>query len=249
MKVLAIIQARMSSERLPQKVLKEINGKPMLMHIIDRIKRSKYIDEIVVATTTQAMDDMIEEALCNYGVGLYRGNIYNVLDRFYQCAKKYGAQYIVRLTADNPLIDVDLIDKGISQLVMDGNNYDYVALKEGYPLGLGVEVFTFGALKECYENATQSYEKEHVTPYIYCHEDRFNIKYISNKDDYSELRLTCDTPEDFELIKNIYSYFGEKKYFSMSEIVEYIKRHPELMNINKEIRQKNFKQSDVRGWK
>lgn len=155
----AILQARMGSLRLPGKVLKEICGQPILWHIIERVKQAKKIDEIIVATTEEKEDDPIEDYVKSMGIRCFRGSAENVLDRFFHAAVFYHAEIIVRLTADNPLVDPQILDQLI--YYFDGCGFSY-ASTSGYPLGLGAEVFSFGALDEAYVKANKAYEKEHV---------------------------------------------------------------------------------------
>lgn len=245
MNILAIIQARMNSERLPNKVLKPLNGKTMLEQIIERVKKSTYINQIVVATTTQKEDKVIGNILKDYDITVYYGNIYNVLDRFYQVAKQEQADIIVRLTADNPFIDSTLIDEAI-QMILEHSKIEYIRSK-GYPLGMNIEVFTFKALETSFEKATLSYEKEHVTPYIYGHPEQFTIKELFNNENLEYIRLTCDTEEDYMVIKTIYNDLKDSPNLKREAFFNYLKNNPQLMQVNAHIKQKELKEIDKRG--
>ena len=174
--VVAIIQARMGSSRLPGKVLAEIYGQPLLGILISRVKSSKFIDQIVVATTTERTDDILCDWLTGEGVAYFRGSERDVLDRFWQCAKLYRADVIVRVTADDPLKDSGIIDEALGML-MGSETVDYVSntLNPTYPEGLDVEVFRFSSLEKANSEATLESEREHVTPYIWKNRVKFKI--------------------------------------------------------------------------
>ncbi|UOQ48298.1 glycosyltransferase family protein [Gracilibacillus caseinilyticus] len=244
MKIVAIIQARMGSSRLPGKVLKKIKQKTILSHVLNRIAQSKNIDCIVVATTTQKIDDQIVSEVNKHGFNVYRGSEDNVLDRFYQTAVAYSADVIIRITSDCPLIDPEIIDKMVHFYIK--NNYSLVTnagsemSKRTFPRGLDVEIFSMDVLKKAFHQAKLSYQKEHVTPFIY--EKNNNIYYYTNKENLSQHRWTLDTEEDFQLIKKIYNemYSGEHNFY-MGDIVQLFNRNPELFNINAHIEQKKVK--------
>lgn len=238
MKIVAIIQARMESTRLPGKVLKEICGKPVLWHIVNRVSKSKYLEQIIIATSTNEADDAIEEFARENAIDVYRGSQLNVLERFYQCAVQYDADIIVRLTGDNTLIDSHIIDLGIDCFVKEADN-DYMSYREGLPLGMVVEIFSFQALKTAYEEATDAECLEHVTPYIYKN-DKFHVKKVSGMgEDYSHLRWTLDTVQDYKLITKIYEtlYREDDNIFYFEDIIEQYKHHKEWIKINESIGQ------------
>ncbi len=237
-KTVVIIQARMSSTRLPGKVLKEIVGKPMLWHIIARVQQSTQIDEIVIATTNNKEDDELQKFLVSTGVPFFRGSEDNVLERYYLAAKKYGATTIVRLTGDNPLVDPIIIDDTIK--FFHNNSFRYVSSEERtLPLGLGCEVFSFELLEEAYINASEGYEKEHVTPYMYFKQDSIGYYSINWNKELLNYRLTVDTIEDFECIGEIYRqlYHGNHDFY-LKDIINFIDAHPEITLINAAIKQK-----------
>lgn len=244
MKVTAIIQARMGSTRLPGKVMKELFGKTVLQHVVDRVSQSKFIDDIVIATTILNRDDEIIEEAKKCGVQHFRGSEDDVLSRYYYAAKENKSDIVVRITSDCPLIDPNIIDKIIG--FYKNEKYDIVTnagsyLKQRtYPRGLDTEVFSFGMLEQAFNYANEKYQREHVTPYIY--ENSNEIYYYKNKADYSNYRWTLDTSEDFELISKIYEYFynGEHDFY-LDNIVELFNQKPEFSRINEHIEQKKIK--------
>lgn len=242
MKIVAIIQARMGSSRLSGKVMKDLYGKPVLSHVITRVKQCKEIDEVVVATTTSAVDDVLIEH--DFGVSVYRGSEDNVLSRYYETAKAVGADVVIRITSDCPLIDPNIIDKMLG--IYKQGNYKVVTNATSnledrtFPRGLDAEIFSFEYLEEAYNNATEQYQKEHVTPYLY--ENTDNVYIYKNDVDYSNYRLTLDTDEDFVLIHKIYGalYCGEHDFY-LKEIVEVMEDNPDWVKINEHIEQKKTK--------
>lgn len=243
MKTVAIIQARMGSTRLPGKVLMKLQDKSVLEHVIERVKQAKLIDEIVVATTTLSEDDVLYEAAMRYGVHVYRGSSDNVLSRYYEAAKQAEAHVIVRITSDCPLIDPIIMDEVIE--FYNNNRYNIVTnagniLKERtYPRGMDVEVFSMESLEIANNNAEKVHQFEHVTPYIY--EILQNTFYFSNKDDYSQYRLTLDTPEDLLLLTHVYDQLYNKNHdFYLNEIIKLLKSKPELNELNGHIEQKKI---------
>ncbi len=232
--ILAILQARTSSSRLPGKVLKPILGKAMLAHQIERVLRSRLMDKLVVATSLDQSDDPVEQLCREQGTDCFRGSLDNVLDRYYQCAVNYNPETIVRLTGDCPLADPVVID-GTIQYFLD-NSLDYVTnggAKPTFPDGLDVEVFTFEALKSAWKYATLPSEKEHVTPYISRQPELFKIGIYKNKTDLSGLRWTVDEPSDFEFVTRVYEelYPGNAE-FTTQDILNLLERRPELSLIN-----------------
>lgn len=244
-KIVAIIQARMGSTRLPGKVLKDICGKPMLWYVIERVKRAKLINEIVVATTTNVEDDEIIKIAEQCGVKTFRGSKDDVLDRYYQAAKEFEADIIVRITADCPLIDSEIIDKTV-EFFLKGD-FDYVSntVKPTFPDGLDVEVFSFGALKEAWENATKLSEREHVTPYIRRNPEKFKIGSFEAEHDLSHLRWTVDREEDLRFVREVYKRIG-KEIFHMQDVLELLRKHPELAEINRGIKRNEGYEKSLR---
>jgi spore coat polysaccharide biosynthesis protein SpsF len=225
--ILAVLQARMSSSRLPGKVLKPLLGRPMLARQIERVKRSALIDRMLVATSSAGDDAAIEQLCAELSVGCYRGSLDDVLDRFYRAAQASNPAYIVRLTGDCPLADPELIDAVIRYCVDGG--YDYVsnALQPTFPDGLDTEVLRFACLEEAWREARLPSEREHVTPFIYNRPERFRIGSYTNQVDYSHLRWTVDEPEDFSLVEKIYTaLYPVNPRFSSEDILAFIGRNP-----------------------
>ncbi|OIQ04886.1 MAG: acylneuraminate cytidylyltransferase [Candidatus Altarchaeum sp. CG12_big_fil_rev_8_21_14_0_65_33_22] len=234
-KIVAIIQARMGSTRLHGKVLKDVSGKPLLWHVINRVKKSKLIDQIVLATTNKKEDLKLIEIASETGIESYAGSEEDVLNRYFQAATKYKADIIVRITSDCPLIDPRIIDEVIKHFLRD--NFDYVTntIRYPYPDGLDVEVFSYDSLKKAWFEAEIPSEREHVTPYIRNHIELFKIEnhendeYISNMN----LRWTVDEERDLEFVREIYkSLYKEGEMFYMEDVLELLKKNPELIEIN-----------------
>jgi len=238
-----IIQARMGSTRLSGKVMIEMSGKTILHHVIERVRQSEQVDEIVIATTTLKQDDVIVDEAVKCGVKVFRGDENNVLNRYYYAAKEYNIEVVVRVTSDCPLIDPHVMDNIIT-CYLDGN-YEIVTnassdlSQRTYPRGLDVEVFSFSVLKNAFDHADKTYQREHVTPYIY--ENSKNIRYYKNDIDYSKFRWTLDTEEDLELIARVYKrlYKGKHDFF-LAEIVDLFNRDPALYHINEHVEQKKL---------
>ena len=245
MKVVCLVQARVGSTRLPGKILKEICGKTILHHEIDRLKKCKEIDEIVIATTDKEDDDKIVNEAKKLSVKYFRGSENDVLSRFYYSAKENNADIIVRVTSDCPCIDFEILDK---MLIYFKEKYkekqvDYLSntIKRTYPRGYDIEIFTFSALEKSYINAEKEYEREHVTPYIYDKTNNFLKLSFENKEDYSEYRVTLDTIEDFIVIKNIFeNLYYKNPYFKLNDVVQYLNDNLHIVDINKHIEQKKL---------
>ncbi|MCS6131034.1 acylneuraminate cytidylyltransferase [Clostridium botulinum] len=244
MKVVCIVQARMGSTRLPGKILKNICGKTILEHDIDRLKRVKNIDKIVIATTTLERDNAVVEEAKRLGVTYFRGSEEDVLSRYYYAAKENNADVIVRVTSDCPLIDSEITDKTIHFYLENCDKYDYVSnsLKRTYPRGLDTEVFSYKILTKTFSEATYKKDREHVTAYIWGNPNIFNLGCYENNIDYSHLRWTLDTSEDLELINRIYHYLYNDKSnnFNMNDILKLYEKYPELRKINIDIKQKEL---------
>ncbi len=229
-----IIQARMGSSRLPGKALmKSDSGKPLLYYVINQLRYCSKVKNLVIATTTNQEDDEIEKFANNNSVNIFRGKEKDVLDRYFQCAKKYSFSTIVRITADCPLIDPQIVDKVIEQFFSE--NYDFATntLTRTFPIGTDVEVFSFSALNRAWENTQLPSEREHVTPYLR-KEENFKIINVENDKNISNLRLTVDRIEDFELIKQILNNISINP-IHLEDVLELFSRKPELIEINKHI--------------
>lgn len=232
-RVIAIIQTRMGSMRFPGKSIAEISGKPLLLHIIDRIKASKTIDTIVIATTHLLEDDVLEKLATENHIACYRGSTDDVLDRFYQAAKKFKADVIVRITADDPFKDPYILDLCVIYL-LEHSGLDYVSntMKPTYPEGLDIEVFRFRSLEIAWGSAKLPSEREHVTPFIWKNPDIFHCANIENDEDLSSYRWTLDYKEDLQFTKEVYEKLNDKGIFHMYDILDLLKRYPYLSKIN-----------------
>ena len=229
-----IIQARMGSSRLPGKALmKSDSGKPLLYYVINQLRYCSKIKNLVIATTTNQEDDEIEKFANNNSVNVFRGKEKDVLDRYFQCAKKYSFSTIVRITADCPLIDPQIVDKVVEQFF--SGNYDFATntLTRTFPIGTDVEVFSFSALNRAWENAQLPSEREHVTPYLR-NKENYKIINVENDKNISNLRLTVDRIEDVELIKQILNNISINP-IHLEDILELFSQKPELIEINKHI--------------
>ncbi len=231
MKFLVIIQARCGATRLPDKVLKMIQDKTCLERMLNRVSRSKNIDEIIVATTINKEDIKIVNLVTSLGYRVFVGSSGDVLDRYYQCAKLINPEYVIRLTADCPLFDYRVLDEAISELKLDT---DYLTeLSETFPDGQDIEIMKYSVLEEAWKNADMMSEREHVTLYIRNHKDRFKIQDFECKvGNLNKERWTLDEPKDFELISNVYNYFLPNDDFTMKEVYDYLQSHPEVHSIN-----------------
>jgi len=232
MKTVAIIQARMSSTRLPGKVLADVGGKPLLWYVVARAQAARTLDQVVVATSMEGEDNAVEEFCAEASFECFRGSQYDVLDRYYQAARHFQAEIVVRLTADCPLLDPDVIDKVVSAF-QDGD-FDYASncVNRSYPDGLDTEVFRRAALERAWLEARLPSEREHVTPYIWKHPELFRLGSVQHSEDLSDLRWTIDEPEDLMFVRALYDSLGAFPS-GMAETIKLLKEHPELAEINK----------------
>ena len=235
-KILAIIQARMSSERLPRKVLEYFSGDTTIGHIVRRVRLSKYIDEVVVATGDINKNQALIDYCAKQQIKCFAGCEDDVLDRFYNVMQALSPSYIVRVTADDPFKDPEIIDLAISHILAD-SELDYVSntLIPTYPEGLDIEVFKSSALELAHKSAKLMTEREHVTPYIWKNVDKFKILNFKNDDDLSNLRWTVDYPEDLEFVKMVYKHFETMKMFYMLDILDFINDNPEISRTSKNV--------------
>jgi len=251
-KVVAIIQARMAASRLPGKVLKILGHQPVLAWAVVRASRALLIDEVVVATTTDPSDDPVVEFCERKEIAYLRGSMLDVLDRYYQTAKTHQADVVVRLTADCPLIDPDLLDDNLRTFLQAEPKLDFAAnrlpppYKRTIPIGLDAEYCWFEGLEVVWKEAEKKHQREHVMPFFYEHPERFNILHITHEPSYGELRWTVDTPEDLQLLRQIVTYFPGRDDFSWQEVLQLVTKHPELSQINADIRHKDFREVDKR---
>ena len=274
-KVVAIIQGRMSSSRLPGKILADIAGQPMLQRVFIRTSRSATVTETIFATTTDSTDDPVAE-YCNFsGIPFTRGSQFDVLDRYYQTALQAKADVVVRITADCPVIDSGLIDDVVNTVISDQSSvsskqFDFAANRlpppwgRTYPIGLDTEVCTFAVLKRAWKEAKEPQHREHVMPYFYegvklITDNRplstgisprgFKVALLHHTTDFGDYRWTVDTPEDLEFMRQVYSHFDGRDDFSWKEVLDLVHHEPKLMEINAEVQHKTLKDIDKRALK
>ena len=264
-KVVGIIQGRMSSSRLPGKILADIAGQPMLTRVYTRTSRAKTLDEVIFATTTDASDDPVAEYCDFCGIPFTRGSLFDVLDRYYQTALHAKADVVVRITADCPVIDPELINNVVNTLIED--EYDFVCNRlpppwnRTYPIGLDVEACTFKVLKKAWKDAKELQHREHAMPYFYegvqlttvnrqlqtgLSPRGFNIALLHHTTDFGDYRWTVDTPEDLEFMRQVYSRFDGRDDFTWKEVLDLVHDNPELMKINAGVQHKTLKDIDER---
>ena len=231
--LLGIIQARMASSRFPGKVLEDLSGKPMLWHVVDRVRRSRRIDEVVVATSVNPSDVPIVEFLVAHQIPYFRGDEDDVLDRFYQAARVFGGDGIVRFCGDSPLTDDLVIDQVID--FASAGEFDYVNNWRTFPEGLHVEVFSSERLKEAWEGASKPSEREHVTPFFYNNPDRFRLGYCDSAVDLPPMRLVVDYPQDLELVRRVHERLSDDSVFHLDQICDLYEREPTLFDINGDV--------------
>ena len=267
-KVVAIIQGRMNSSRLPGKVLADIAGQPMLQRVFMRTSRSATVNETIFATTTDESDDPVAEYCDFSGIPFTRGSQFDVLERYYQTAKGSKANVVVRITADCPVIDPHLVDDVVNTLIED--NYDFVCNRlpppyhRTYPIGLDVEACTFKVLEKAWKEANEPQHREHAMPYLYegvelTRQNRtletgrsprgFKVALIHHTTDFGDYRWTVDTPEDLEFMRQVYSRFDGHDDFSWKAVLDLVHDEPQLMQINANIQHKTLKDVDKRALK
>lgn len=242
MKVYAIIQARCGSTRLPGKIFMNIDGKPLLWHVVHRLRYAELIDDIVIATTTNSKDDATEEWCKQNEVKCFRGSEDDVLNRFYGAATTFPCDIIVRVTADDPFKEPSIIDKIIKKLIDENLDLATNVLPPFFPEGLDCEVFTFDVLQTMEKTTNDAYDREHVTPYIYNNQDKFKIANVSSECQLSQYRWTIDNEEDYEMVNAIYENRkdGNDEILLMEEILGILDENPEIVSINS-----NVKRSDM----
>ena len=238
MKIVAIVQARMGSSRLPRKVLKDLGGATVLDRVLSRLGRSRLIHESLVATTIEPVDDAIVEHCERTGRKVFRGSEQDVLDRYRRAAEYRNADVVVRITADCPVIDPKVTDATIRAFLDRRADYASNVRVRTFPRGLDTEVMTVQALERAWRESTKAYQREHVTPYIYENPSQFKLHGIENDTDCSQHRWTVDTLEDLELLQTIYARFGGRDDFGWREVLELVEGDPSLTEINRHIAQK-----------
>jgi spore coat polysaccharide biosynthesis protein SpsF len=241
MRVVAIIQARMGSTRLPGKVLKDLCGETVLARVVNRTRRATLLDKIVVATSVLSADDAIVRECERLKVAYFRGDEVDVLDRYYRAAQKFAAGAVVRITSDCPLIDPELIDEHVRRLLNRWTEVDFVTnmAKPTFPLGLAVEAMPADVLARMKRMSQTDMLKEHVTTLAYVEPDWFRVDHILYQHDLSHLRWTVDTLEDLELVRLIFQHFGDDN-FLWKEVLSVLEQHPSWSEINRAIPQKTI---------
>jgi spore coat polysaccharide biosynthesis protein SpsF len=275
-KIVAIIQGRMSSSRLPGKILADIAGQPMLTRVFTRASRAQTLDEVIFATTTDASDDPVAEYCDFSGIPFTRGSLFDVLDRYYQTALQAKANVVVRITADCPVIDPALIDDVVKTVV--SGRFDFAANRlpppwsRTYPIGLDTEVCTFAALERAWKEAKEPQHREHAMPYFYegvelrpkvkgqksnlrpltfdlqqgMSPRGFTIALLHHTTDFGDYRWTVDTPEDLEFMRQVYSRFNGRDDFTWKEVLDLVHDNPDLVEINAGVQHKTLKDIDKR---
>lgn len=239
MKTLIIVQARMTSTRLPGKVLLPLAGVPMLSRLVERLRRVQWADGIVIATTHNGADDAIVELCAQLGLPCHRGSEHDVLSRYADAARLHGATTVVRVTSDCPLIDPALIDQVIATYAVGGSDYVSNMLPPTWPYGMAVEVFGDDALQQAHAEATQAAEREHVTPFLYWNPLRYRLRNVASPTDLSAQRWTVDTPEDYQLVRRLFeTLYPRRPEFTLADLLATIDAHPDWMRINQHIEQK-----------
>lgn len=239
---LLIIQAHMGSTRLPGKIMKKLCDKEVLLHVYKRCCKAETINKIVIATSKDSENNIIEEFCNKNKIECFRGSESDVLDRYYECAKQYEPELIVRVTSDCPLLEPKLIDFWVLNILKD--KVDFVEEEKEIFNGAGLDIFTYNALVKMKKNARTNKQKEHVVGYYYDNKKEFTNKIYPLNNDlkymYRDYRLTLDTVEDFDLISQIYKNFYIDDYVDLREVIDYLDDHKEILNINTKIKQKRY---------
>ncbi|HEV3142174.1 MAG TPA: glycosyltransferase family protein [Vicinamibacterales bacterium] len=241
MKTAAIVQARMTSTRLPGKIIAPILGRPMLELLIERLRRARHLDQVIVATTSNASDDVVEELCARLDAGVFRGSEEDVLERVLGAAHRYSVDLIVEITGDCPLIDPGVVDRLVEMHGEGGADYVANVLKRTYPRGLDTQVFRTTVLEEVARLTHDPVDREHVSLYIYEHPERFRLRNLESHlaEEHWNVRLTVDTPQDFALIKAIYeALYPSRPDFRLADVLALLERRPELKDLNREVQQK-----------
>lgn len=228
----------MRSTRLPGKVLKDLAGATVLERVVSRLRRCRLVNEVVVATSAEPADDVIVNECQRLGTHAFRGSEQDVLDRYYRAAQRMQAEAVVRITSDCPLIDPGVSDKTVQAFLSERPDYASNALERTYPRGLDTEVMTFAALECAWTEARQAYQREHVTPFLYQHPERFKILSVTGDHDYSQHRWTLDTPEDLEFLRVVYARGVNRQDLTWQDVLNIVEGEPELAEINRHVVQK-----------
>ncbi len=245
MRNVLIVQARMTSTRLPGKVLKPVSGKPLLAYQVERLQRVEHADAIVLATTTNDDDQVLVDFAQVHDLAYYRGSEEDVLSRYHGAAQEAGADVVIRVTSDCPLIDPAVIDEVIATFTRAQPDCDYVsnALRRTYPRGMDCEVFSQKALDIAHAEAVEPADREHVTPFIYRHPDRFSLRNVEYASDQSDHRWTVDTVQDFDLVSRMLEYlYPQHPSFTLEDCLALLTKHPDWARINANVQQKTLGQ-------
>jgi spore coat polysaccharide biosynthesis protein SpsF len=234
MEVVAVVQARMGSSRLPGKVLADIAGEPMLARVLERIGRAHTVSRVAIATSLLNTDDPIVATAERLGVATTRGNASDVLDRYRQAAHELGADVIVRITADCPLLDSRVLDLVVSSYLAADPRPDYASnvLERTFPRGLDVEVFSRECLEESHRRAVEPHEREHVTQFVLARPGEYRLLSVRNSADLSAMRWTVDTAEDLEFVRAVYKALSPLQDFDWQTVLRLLERAPEIRDIN-----------------
>jgi spore coat polysaccharide biosynthesis protein SpsF len=238
MMIVAVIQARMGSKRLPGKVLKDLGGDTVLGRVVSRVRRCRLLNDLVVATSTAPADDVILHECSRLEISSFRGSEQDVLDRYYLAAREAQADAVVRITSDCPLIDPGVSDKTIQAFLDVGPDYASNVLERTYPRGLDTEIVTLAALECAWRDAREAYQREHVTPFIYEHPEHFRLLSVKGDHDYSQYRWTLDTPEDLEFIRAVYARDADGQDLGWEDVLNMVESEPDLAELNRHIIQK-----------
>ena len=234
--ILGVLQARMSSSRLPGKVLRPLAGAPMILRIVERVTRSRELDEFVVVTSTDATDDPLVDVLVDAGIAVRRGSLDDVLSRFLAVVEEYAPSVVVRLTGDNPLVDPEVIDLVVREHVASGADYSSNSLVRTFPRGLDVEAVSPDALRSLAERTLRAEEREHVTIGVYQRPEEFRVHAVTQPEDHSELRWTVDYPQDFVFAEAIYDrLFDADPQFGQAEVLALLSREPDLRRTDADV--------------
>jgi len=233
MKIVAVIQARMGSTRLPGKMLKDMLGKPMLWHLVTRVQKAKYVDDVVIATTVNKEDESLENFALANNLGIYRGSENDIVDRILNAGKKYNADVVVRIWGDCPLIDPNLIDKVLSKFVSSSYDYANNFNPPTYPAGMSFEVYTLKSLERIWNATNDMFYRQYPFEYVYANSNSFKTMYDRNDKDLSNMHLTVDYIGDFELVTEIFrNLHSEERVFDLGDILKFLEGHPELKQTN-----------------
>ena len=241
-RIVAVVQARMGSTRLPGKVLADVCGRSMLARVVDRVRRARRVDEVVVATGIGPDNDPILCECRRLAVACFRGDEHDVLDRYHRAAKTHSAGAVVRITSDCPLIDPEVIDRVVGEFQRELPDYAANTLTRTYPRGLDTEVISTDALARTWRDACEPYQRAHVTPYVYQHPELFRLLEVTADADRSAHRWTVDTPEDLNFVRAVYGRLDALGHFSRHDVYRLLDSDPSLAGINRDVHQKQLEE-------